>query len=66
MLFNAMVTQVLLYAVEVWGRTISLNALNEIGNNDGMNISAPQNFSSKQISKINVVDDMVSSNVIYG
>ena len=30
MLFNAMVTQVLLYGVEVWGGTISLNAWNEI------------------------------------
>ena len=29
-LFNAMVTQVLLYGVEVWGDTISLNAWNEI------------------------------------
>ena len=28
--FNAMVTQVLLYGVEVWGDTISLNAWNEI------------------------------------
>ena len=30
MLFNAMVTQVLLYGVEVRGGTISLNAWNEI------------------------------------
>ena len=30
MLFNAMVTKVLLSGVEVWGRTISLNAWNEI------------------------------------
>ena len=30
MLFNAMVAQVLLYGVEVWGGTIPLNALNEI------------------------------------
>ena len=30
MLFNAMVTLVLLYGVEVWGDTISLNAWNEI------------------------------------
>ena len=30
MLFNAMVTQVLLYGVEVWGGTISRNAWNEI------------------------------------
>ena len=30
MLFNAMVVQVLLYGVEVWGGTISLSAWNEI------------------------------------
>ena len=29
-LFNEMVTQVLLHGVEVWRRTISLNAWNEI------------------------------------
>ncbi|KAH9304663.1 hypothetical protein KI387_009067, partial [Taxus chinensis] len=40
---------------------------NHLGNNDGMNLSAPQTFRSKEISKSNVVDDMVSSNVIlYG
>ncbi|KAK8586695.1 hypothetical protein V6N13_085720 [Hibiscus sabdariffa] len=37
---------------------------NHLGNNDGMNLSAPQTFRSKEISKSNVVDDMVSSNGI--
>ncbi len=32
---------------------------NHLGNNDGMNLSAPQTFRSKEISKSNVVDDMV-------
>jgi myo-inositol-1-phosphate synthase len=35
-----------------------------LGNNDGMNLSAPQTFRSKEISKSNVVDDMVASNSI--
>ncbi|GLJ04854.1 hypothetical protein SUGI_0004830 [Cryptomeria japonica] len=40
---------------------------NHLGNNDGMNLSAPQTFRSKEISKSNVVDDMVSSNaILYG
>ena len=37
---------------------------NHLGNNDGMNLSAPQTFRSKEISKSNVVDDMVASNSI--
>jgi len=37
---------------------------NHLGNNDGMNLSAPQTFRSKEISKSNVVDDMVDSNEI--
>ena len=40
---------------------------NHLGNNDGMNLSAPQTFRSKEISKSNVVDDMVASNsILYG
>jgi myo-inositol-1-phosphate synthase len=35
-----------------------------LGNNDGKNLSAPQQFRSKEISKSNVVDDMVASNRI--
>merc|ERR1711975_100295 len=34
------------------------------GNNDGKNLSAPACFRSKEISKSNVVDDMVDSNRI--
>lgn len=37
---------------------------NHLGNNDGKNLSAPQQFRSKEISKSNVVDDMVDSNSI--
>ena len=37
---------------------------NHLGNNDGMNMSAPQTFRSMEISKSNVVDDMVASNAI--
>merc|ERR1712178_29162 len=37
---------------------------NHLGNNDGKNLSAPQTFRSKEISKSNVVDDMVNSNSI--
>merc|ERR1712187_319458 len=40
---------------------------NHLGNNDGYNLSAPQTFRSKEISKSNVVDDMVHSNeILYG
>ncbi|KAF3795275.1 Inositol-3-phosphate synthase [Nymphaea thermarum] len=42
----------------------SIVSYNHLGNNDGMNLSAPQTFRSKEISKSNVVDDMVSSNGI--
>merc|ERR1711959_711787 len=37
---------------------------NHLGNNDGKNLQAPQTFRSKEISKSNVVDDMVNSNAI--
>jgi len=40
----------------------SIVSYNHLGNNDGMNLSAPQTFRSKEISKANVVDDMVASN----
>ena len=42
----------------------SIVSYNHLGNNDGMNLSAPQTFRSKEISKSNVVDDMVNSNGI--
>jgi myo-inositol-1-phosphate synthase len=44
----------------------SIVSYNHLGNNDGKNLSAPQQFRSKEISKSNVVDDMVeSNNILY-
>lgn len=42
----------------------SITSYNHLGNNDGKNLSAPSQFRSKEISKSNVVDDMVASNHI--
>lgn len=42
----------------------SIVSYNHLGNNDGKNLSAPQQFRSKEISKSNVVDDVVASNPI--
>jgi myo-inositol-1-phosphate synthase len=42
----------------------SIVSYNHLGNNDGKNLSAPSQFRSKEISKSNVVDDMVESNAI--
>lgn len=45
-------------------KPVSIVSYNHLGNNDGYNLSAPQQFRSKEISKSNVVDDMVESNAI--
>jgi len=37
---------------------------NHLGNNDGRNLASPKQFRSKEITKSNVVDDMVASNKI--
>ncbi len=42
----------------------SIVSYNHLGNNDGKNLSAPKQFRSKEISKSNVVDDMVAANGI--
>jgi len=42
----------------------SIASFNFLGNNDGLNLNAPQQFRSKEISKSNVVDDMVAANSI--
>lgn len=42
----------------------SIVSYNHLGNNDGRNLSAPSQFRSKEVSKSNVVDDMVASNRI--
>lgn len=44
----------------------SISSYNHLGNNDGMNLSSHKQFRSKEISKSNVVDDMVeANNVLY-
>lgn len=45
-------------------KPVSITSYNHLGNNDGYNLSAPQQFRSKEISKSNVVDDMVDANRI--
>lgn len=47
-------------------KPVAITSYNHLGNNDGYNLSAPQQFRSKEISKSNVVDDMVNANrVLY-
>ena len=44
----------------------SIASYNHLGNNDGMNLSSQKQFRSKEISKSNVVDDMVeANNILY-
>jgi len=45
-------------------KPLAITSYNHLGNNDGKNLSAPKQFRSKEISKSNVVDDMVDSNEI--
>eukprot|EP00922_Rhytidocystis_sp_ex-Travisia-forbesii_P061921 GHVS01091712.1.p1 GENE.GHVS01091712.1~~GHVS01091712.1.p1 ORF type:complete len:700 (+),score=135.96 GHVS01091712.1:162-2102(+) len=45
-------------------RPRSIVSYNHLGNNDGLNLSSPLQFRSKEVSKANVVDDMVYSNPI--
>lgn len=47
-------------------RLTSIASYNHLGNNDGRNLSSQKQFRSKEISKSNVVDDMVAANsVLY-
>lgn len=44
----------------------SIASYNHLGNNDGKNLNEQKTFRSKEISKSNVVDDMVeANNVLY-
>lgn len=52
------------YLVSAGIKPVSIASYNHLGNNDGKNLSAPQTFRSKEISKSNVVDDMIASNGI--
>jgi len=45
-------------------KPVSIVSYNHLGNNDGKNLSSQRQFRSKEISKSNVVDDMVASNRI--
>lgn len=45
-------------------KPVSIVSYNHLGNNDGKNLSEPSQFRSKEITKSNVVDDMVASNRI--
>ncbi|KAK8215299.1 Myo-inositol-1-phosphate synthase [Zalaria obscura] len=45
-------------------RVTSIASYNHLGNNDGMNLSSQKQFRSKEISKSNVVDDMVAANTV--
>lgn len=45
-------------------KPVSIVSYNHLGNNDGKNLSAPQQFRSKEVSKSNVVDDIIHSNSI--
>lgn len=50
------------YLVSAGIKPVSIASYNHLGNNDGYNLSQPNCFRSKEISKSNVVDDMVASN----
>jgi myo-inositol-1-phosphate synthase len=45
-------------------KPVAITSYNHLGNNDGKNLSAHSQFRSKEISKSNVIDDLVASNPI--
>lgn len=45
-------------------KPLSIASYNHLGNNDGANLSVPQTFQSKELSKRGVVDDLVESNAL--
>lgn len=52
------------YLVDAGIKIKSIASYNHLGNNDGFNLSSPQQFRSKEISKASVVDDVIESNSI--
>ncbi|KPV73488.1 uncharacterized protein RHOBADRAFT_38054 [Rhodotorula graminis WP1] len=50
------------YLVNAGIKPLLIASYNHLGNNDGKNLSAPEQFRSKEISKASVVDDMVEAN----
>jgi myo-inositol-1-phosphate synthase len=54
------------YLISAGIKPVSIVSYNHLGNNDGRNLSAPEQFKSKETSKSNVIDDMIASNsVLY-
>mmetsp|Transcript_17940 Transcript_17940/g.26870 ORF Transcript_17940/g.26870 Transcript_17940/m.26870 type:complete len:520 (-) Transcript_17940:159-1718(-) len=52
------------FLVSAGMKPMCITSYNHLGNNDGKNLSSEAQFRSKEISKSNVVDDMVKSNQI--
>ncbi|CDO93983.1 unnamed protein product [Kluyveromyces dobzhanskii CBS 2104] len=52
------------FLVDAGIRPVSIASYNHLGNNDGYNLTSPQQFKSKEISKASVVDDIIASNQI--
>lgn len=52
------------YLIGAGLRLSSVVSYNHLGNNDGKNLSEPETFKSKEISKASVLDDAIKSNPI--
>merc|ERR1719274_272671 len=52
------------FLIQAGIKPTSIVSYNHLGNNDGKNLSAPQTFRSKEVSKAGVIEDMVDSNRI--
>ena len=52
------------FLVSYGTKPVSIMPYNHLGDNDGKNLSVPSTFRSKEISKSNVIVDMVASNRI--
>lgn len=52
------------YLIGTGLRLSSVVSYNHLGNNDGKNLSEPETFKSKEISKASVLDDAIKSNPI--
>ncbi|KAJ3035667.1 Myo-inositol-1-phosphate synthase [Rhizophlyctis rosea] len=52
------------FLVNLGIKPLAITFYNHLGNTDGKDLTVPQQFSSKKISKSNVVDDMVAANPI--
>ena len=50
------------FLVDAGIKPLSIASYNHLGNNDGLNLSSPKQFRSKEISKQSVVDDIIESN----